>query len=49
MIADKDYDSELLRVQIQNQGATPIIPRKQNSTIGNKEMDWFLYKAALQN
>jgi len=38
MVADKDYDNEALRAQIQNQGTVPIIPRKQNSTIGNEEM-----------
>jgi len=44
IVADKGYDSEALRVQIRNQGAVPVIPRKQNSTIGNEEMDWCLYK-----
>ena len=44
MIADKGYDSESLRIQIQEKGSVPIIPRKQNSTIGNDEMDWCLYK-----
>jgi transposase len=44
IIADKGYDSELLRVQIKNQGAVPVIPRKKNSTVGNDDMDWCLYK-----
>ncbi len=44
MIADKGYDSEPLRLQIRDQGAVPIIPRKQNSTVGNDNMDWCLYK-----
>jgi transposase len=44
MIADKGYDSEPLRIQIREKGSVPIIPRKQNSTIGNDEMDWCLYK-----
>lgn len=44
MVADKGYDSEPLRMQIRDQGAVPVIPRKQNSTIGNDEMDWYLYK-----
>ncbi|NOV29421.1 IS5 family transposase [Methylomonas sp. ZR1] len=44
MIADKGYDSEPLRIQIRDQGTVPIIPRKQNSIIGNEEMDWCLYK-----
>ena len=43
-IADKGYDSELLRIQIREKGSVPIIPRKQNSTIGNDGMDWCLYK-----
>jgi transposase len=44
IIADKGYDSEPLRSQIQDQGAIPVIPRKKNSTVGNDEMDWGLYK-----
>ncbi|MGZ5044925.1 MAG: IS5 family transposase [Methylobacter sp.] len=44
MIADKGYDSEPLRVQIRDQGAVPVIPRKRNSTVGNDEMDWWIYK-----
>ncbi|WP_415878256.1 IS5 family transposase [Methylomonas sp. TEB] len=44
MIADKGYDSEPLRIQIREKGAEPIIPRKQNSTIGNDAVDWCLYK-----
>jgi transposase len=39
IVADKSYDSEALRAQIRNQGSVPIISRKQNSTIGNEEMD----------
>jgi len=44
IIADKGYDSEQLRVQIKTQGAVPVIPRKKNSTLGNDDMDWCLYK-----
>lgn len=44
MIDDKGYDSESLRIQIQEKGSVLIIPRKQNATIGNDEMDWCLYK-----
>jgi transposase len=44
MIADKGYDSEPLRIQMRDKGAVPIIPRKQNSTVGNDDMDWCLYK-----
>ena len=43
-LADKGYDSEPLRVQIRDQGAVPVIPRKTNSNIGNDDMDWCLYK-----
>jgi transposase len=44
LIADKSYDSEPLRIQIREKGGVPIIPRKQNSTVGNDDMDWRLYK-----
>jgi len=44
MVADKRYDSEPFRIQIRDKGSVPMIPRKQNSTIGNHEMDWSLYK-----
>lgn len=43
-IADMGYDSEDVRDSIRNKSSTPIIPRKSNSLIGNKNMDWFLYK-----
>lgn len=43
-IADKGYDSEELRQLIRNRLSIPIIPRKNNSTIGNDDMDWGLYK-----
>jgi transposase len=44
VIGDKGYDSERLRTQIKDQGATPVIPRKENSKTGNMDMDWCLYK-----
>ena len=44
LIADKGYDSDILRTNIENQGAQSFIPRKINSKIGNKDMDWCLYK-----
>jgi len=44
IIADKGYDSEELRIQIKAKGAIPVIPRKQNSKVGNDDMDWCLYK-----
>jgi len=44
MIADKGYDSEELREIIREKSSIPVIPRKSNSTIGNDDMDWGLYK-----
>ena len=44
IIADKGYDSEDLRIQIKEKGATPVIPRKKNSKVGNEDIDWCLYK-----
>ncbi len=44
IIADKGYDSDPLRIQIKDKGAVPVIPRKKNSTVGNDDMDWCLYK-----
>lgn len=44
VIADKGYDSDQLRIQITKIGATPVIPRKKNSKIGNDDIDWCLYK-----
>lgn len=44
MVADKGYDSELLRIDIREKGSIPVIPRKQNSTVGNEGMDWGLYR-----
>ena len=29
--------------KIQEQGSIPVIPRKENSKIGNQDMDWSLY------
>jgi transposase len=43
-IADRGYDSEALREQIRLKSSIPIIPRKRNSTIGNADIDWRLYK-----
>lgn len=44
IVADKGYDSEAIRDQIQAKGAIAIIPKKVNSTKGNEDMDWCLYK-----
>jgi transposase len=43
-IADKGYDSEEVRECIRKKSSIPMIPRKSNSTIGNSDMDWCLYK-----
>lgn len=43
-VADKGYDSEELRGIILAGSSIPVIPRKSNSTIGNADMDWGLYK-----
>jgi transposase len=43
-IADKGYDSEEIRTVIRKKSSIPVIPRKSNSTIGNADMDWSLYK-----
>jgi len=43
-VADKGYDSEAIREQIRRKNSVPVIPRKSNSTIGNDDMDWCLYK-----
>jgi len=43
-IADRGYDSENLRKQIAERGECAVIPRKKNSTLGNDDMDWTLYK-----
>ncbi len=43
-IADRGYDKEELRVMIRNRSSTPLIPRKSNSTVGNDDIDWHLYK-----
>ena len=44
-IADKGYDAEYFRWVIEETGATPVIPRKDNSTIGNEDLDRELYKS----
>jgi len=44
VIADKGYDSNPLRGFIEDRGSQSQIPRKQNSTEGNHDMDWCLYE-----
>lgn len=44
LIADKGYDSEMLRTFVREKSSVPIIPRKNNSLAGNFDIDWNLYK-----
>jgi len=44
IVADKGYDSERIREQIEAQGARPVIPRKRNSIKGNGDLDKGLYR-----
>lgn len=44
VIADRGYDSQVLRQQIISQGTTSILPRKRYSTIGNNDIDLLFYK-----
>jgi len=43
-IADKGYDSEAIREQIEQIGAKAVIPRKRNSVKGNADLDKGLYR-----
>jgi IS5 family transposase len=42
--ADKSYDSEAIRDKVRECNTIPIIPRKQNSKVGNADIDLCLYK-----
>ncbi len=44
VIADKGYDSEALRNEVESHGAKPVIPRRKHSRAGNQDMDWCLYR-----
>ncbi len=44
VVADKGYDSEKIRKQIEDRGAVAVIPRRSNSVIGNADMDGSLYR-----
>lgn len=44
IVADKGYDSERIREQIEDQGARSVIPRKRNSLKGNADLDKGLYR-----
>lgn len=44
IVADKGYDSERLREQIEQQGSQAVISRKRNSIKGNGDLDRGLYR-----
>lgn len=44
IIGDQGYDSEPLQTQVAEQETRAVIPRKDNSKIGNNDIDWCLYK-----
>jgi transposase len=44
VIADKGYDSQALRAHIEARGSRPVIPRRKNNSVGNDDMDWWLYR-----
>lgn len=44
IVADKSYDSERIREQIEAQGARPVTPRKRTSIKGNADLDRGLYR-----
>ncbi len=44
IVADKGYDSDEIRLQVWVKGATPIIPRRSNSTKANLGLDSHIYK-----
>ena len=43
-IADKGYDREDVSDTVRKKSSIPVIPRKNNSKIGNIDRDWCLYK-----
>ena len=43
IIADKGYDSQAIRDQIEQQGAKAVIPGKRNSKTSNADLDRGLY------
>jgi IS5 family transposase len=44
LIADKSYDSQIIRDEGEAPGINIIIPRKKNSIKGNEGFNWPLYK-----
>lgn len=43
-IADKGYDSSVIRDKIRSRNSYSVIPKKRNSKTGNDDLDWHLYK-----
>ena len=44
LCADKGYDSESLREQIEKTGTQANIPKKSNTLSNNDHVDWYFYK-----
>ncbi|PXV81581.1 hypothetical protein C8R14_11123 [Nitrosomonas eutropha] len=44
IVADKDYDNQAIRDQIEQQGAKTVIPEKWNSKTGNADPARGLYR-----
>lgn len=44
IVADKGYDSESIREQVERQGAKAVIPRRRTSVKGNADLDKGLYR-----
>ena len=44
LVADKGYDSERIRKQVDAKGMDSVIPRKRNSKTGNSSLDRGLYR-----
>ena len=44
IVADKGYDSERIREQIEAKGSKAVIPRRRNSVKGNADLDRGLYR-----
>ena len=43
-IADRGYNDEEFRLLIRQNSSIPVIPRRNNSIVGNDDIDWALYK-----
>ena len=44
VVADKGYDSDIFRREIEKMGANPTIPRRKHQKKGNEDVDWCLYR-----